>query len=134
MMSEEQFQQYLNRVEEKEAASQQDNEALYNKTLQAFESRLQTLATNTDEAISKGLTSFSTRLDGLAKKMDKVIEDNNQHKDEVKNEFVIVKNQVSSLQAAVTEYKDKFETRLTEFEENLNKLADTVHSSPSLST
>ena len=52
----------------------------------------------------------------------------------MKNEFVIVKNQVSSLQAAVTEYKDKFETRLTEFEENLNKLADTVHSSPSLST
>ena len=134
MISEEKFLEYMNKVDEKAAENKKETLELFNKGLTKFENRLQDLATSTDESITNGLSRFDKRLDGLASKLDKFIVDTSETNDEVKNEFVAIKEQVSGLQSSVDDQRIKFESKLVELEGNFGKLSESVISASSLNT
>jgi hypothetical protein len=126
MMSEDQFQEYLKKLDDKAEQTKKETDELFAKNLAHFENRLDGLARDTDESITKGMSKFGTRLDGLAKKLDKVIDDNSETKAEVKSEFVNIKEQVSGLQTSVDTHRIKFENKLVILEGNFQQLSESV--------
>ena len=121
------FEEYIKKVEE----SRKETEEQFSKGLAKFENRLDDLAKDTDESIAKGLSKFDRRLDGLASKLDKVIVDSSEASEEVKKEFVGMKEQVSGLQQSLDNQRIKFESKLEELEGNFSKLSESVLSANS---
>ena len=122
MMSPEMFEAYMKKVDD----SRKETEEYFSKGLAKFENRLDDLAKDTDESIAKGLSKFDRRLDGLAIKLDKVIDDNGEASEEVRKEFVGIKEQVSGLQQSVDNQRIKFESKLVELEGNFCTLSESV--------
>ena len=117
MISQEQFNEFR-------AQSKKDTEESFSKAMTEFmkQSKL-----DSEKAVSDGMKKFDSRLDGLSKKLDKVIKDNSESKDEVKAEFVGLKEQVVKLKTSVDDQNLNFENRLSDLEGNVKALTDSVH-------
>ena len=126
MISEEQFKEYIRVADEKAEQAKKDTADQLAGILSKFENRIDNLAKDSDDNLTKGLSKFERRMDGLASKLDKVIQDNTEANNEIKDELVNMKDQVSVLQNSVDNQRSKFEDKLVQLEGNFNLLSESV--------